>query len=81
MIKINKEFFQEIKKIEGELERYRIISDYYNKNPQRIEDNKSFFPVITDRLIDIFELKIPPELKKKSIELLVSFVKKNYYLK
>jgi hypothetical protein len=68
MIKINNEFFQRISKIEKELERYDIIINYYNENPQRITDyNKRFLLMITERLEEVSKLKIPSELKIKSL--------------
>jgi len=79
MIKINKEFFQEIREIEGELKRYKIMSDYYDTNPERIGDNRLVFPAIIRRLKDIYDLKIPKKLKEQDLELIVSFIlKKNY---
>jgi hypothetical protein len=73
MIKINKEFLEKIKEIERELERYQIISDYYDKNPERIGDNKFVFPDIIRRLKDIYELNIPKKLKEQDLELIVYF--------
>lgn len=70
------------KKIENELERFEIISDYYRENPSRREPNESYLIEITDRLIEICfsEKDTPKNIEAKSTELLKFFGKKSRYI-
>lgn len=69
--------------ITNELERYKLILDYFDKYPQRIKPNEDYLIELSDRLIElsVYNQKISSDIKKLSSKLLEDFLSKNenYY--
>lgn len=79
MIKITE--FPEFKKLspETEFESYKIILQYFNENPKRIEPNERYLTEVIDRLIELsmFDKKAPQDLKDLISKTLKDFLDKN----
>jgi len=73
--------FPEYKKLSGEteFERYKIILQYFNENPERIEPNERYLTEVIDRLTDLsmFDKKVPQNLRDLIFTTLQDFLKQN----
>lgn len=75
--------FPEFKELppETEFERYKIILQYFNENPKRIEieQNKRYLTKVIDRSIELsmFDKKVSQNLRDLISETLKDFLDKN----